>query len=411
MTAPPSALRRTVTAVLGLNRYPAGIRRPARRPAYPLGSRILAAVLGVQLPERPRPASASQRLDLAGQHPHHRTGIADVAPFGAGSTVAPWASAKEGRSWLVWVAGALATLLVGGLFSSATLVGSSPAEHFSPQSCAKGRLTVVGSTIFQPALEAAAADYERVCGDAEIRIEMMGSSAGLRSLQEEDDPDVRLVFSEGRNESYERTLKAHPIAVIPFNVVVNRTIDISSLTIQQLRDIYSGQTDNWRPAGGSDLGVRIISRDANSVTRAVFEEKVLGRSEPAASSDNCMKTPKDPGALVVRCEMATTSEVLDGVNRLPGAIGYAPLEATESGAYESVVPVRINGADPDIESIESGDYPFWTVEYAYTKGEPPADSVAGSFLAFLASPDGDVALDEHGYFPCTTVAEHICARS
>lgn len=406
MTAPPSALRRTVTAVLGLNRSPAGIRRPA----YPLGSRILAAVLGVQLPERPRPASASQRPDLAGQHPHHSTGIVDVAPLGAGSTVAPRAPAKEGRSWPAWVAGALATLLVGGLFSSATLVGSSPAEHFSPESCAKGRLTVVGSTIFQPTLEAAAADYERVCGDAEIRFGMTGSMAGLRSLQDEDNPDV-LAFSEGRNGSYERTLKPHPIAVIPFNVVVNRTIDISGLTIQQLRDIYSGETDNWRPAGGPNLGVRIISRDVNSGTRAVFEEKILGRSEPAASSDNCMTTPKDPGALVVRCEMASTPEVLDGVNRIPGAIGYAPLEATESGAYENVVPVRINGADPDIESIESGDYPFWTVEYAYTRGEPPADSVAASFLAFLASPDGEVALDEHGYFPCTTVAEHICARS
>jgi ABC-type phosphate transport system substrate-binding protein len=409
MTAPPSALRRTVTAVLGLNRSPAGIRRPARRPAYPLGSRILAAILGVQLPERPRPASASQRPDLAGHHPHHSTGIVGVPPPGTGSTMGPRALAKEGRSRLAWVAGALATLLVGGLFSSATLLGSSPADRLFPVSCAKGRLTVVGSTTFQPALEAAAADYERVCGNAEIHFDMRGSTEGLRSLQQEDNPGVRLAFSEGRNGSYEG-LKPHPIAVIPFNVVVNRTIDISGLTIQQLRDIYSGETDNWRTAGGPNLGVRIIGRHANSGTRAVFEEKILGRSEPAPSSDNCM-TPKDPGAPVVRCEMASTSEVLDKANRIPGAIGYAPLEATDSSAYENVVPVRINGAEPVIDTIESGDYPFWTVEYAYTRGDPPADSVAASFLAFLASPDGEVAHDEHGYFPCTTVAERICARS
>ncbi|MGW1494346.1 PstS family phosphate ABC transporter substrate-binding protein [Streptomyces sp. NPDC002402] len=405
MTAPPSVLRRTVTAVLGVNRSPAGIRRPA----YPLGSRILAAILGVQLPERPSQASASQRPEPAGQRPQHSTEIVDVAPPGAASTA--WqAPANQGRSRLAWVAGALATVLAGGLFSSVTLLGSSPADHFSAHSCAKGRLAVVGSTTLQSALEIAAADYERVCGDAEIRFDMRGSTEGLDSLQEEDNPGVRLAFTDGRNQGYEGRLNPHPIAVIPFNVVVSRTIDISGLTIQQLRDIYSGERDNWRLVGGPDLGVRIIGRGADSGTRAVFEEKILGRSEPALSSDNCT-TPREPGAPVVRCERASTSEVLDAVNRVPGAIGYAPLEAANAGAYENVAPVRINGTEPAIETIESGDYPFWTVGYAYTRGEPPADSIAASFLAFLASPDGEVALDEYGYFPCTRVAEHICARS
>jgi hypothetical protein len=68
-------------------------------------------------------------------------------------------------------------------------------------------------------------------------------------------------------------------------------------------------------------------------------------------------------------EVADPSLVLLRIkNSIPGTIGYAQI--SDAATYPNVERVKLDGADPDIGAVESGGYPFWTVEYLYTYGPP-----------------------------------------
>ena len=58
-----------------------------------------------------------------------------------------------------------------------------------------------------------------------------------------------------------------------------------------------------------------------------------------------------------------------------GAIGYVALSYLTGDA--GVSTLAIDGVEPTLENTYSGDYPVWTYEHMYTKGEP--DEVTKTF--------------------------------
>jgi phosphate transport system substrate-binding protein len=121
-------------------------------------------------------------------------------------------------------------------------------------------------------------------------------------------------------------------------------------------------------------------------------------SEPGFSSYNCVDKNAVRAATVIRCEAADTATLLQRVNTIPGAIGYAQI--SDAGAYANVERVKIGGWDPDIGAVERGAYPFWTVEYLYTYGEPARGTLAASFLDYFRSDTAKDILRSQAYTPC-----------
>ena len=83
-----------------------------------------------------------------------------------------------------------------------------------------------------------------------------------------------------------------------------------------------GRDHQLEQLGGPDLPVLLVSRDANSGTREVFQRRVLRRNEPANSSRDCANRD-DAEAPVVRCELDSTEQVLATVAGCPGRSGTA----------------------------------------------------------------------------------------
>ena len=54
------------------------------------------------------------------------------------------------------------------------------------------------------------------------------------------------------------------------------------------------------------------------------------------------------------------------------------------------------------DTIGSSAYPYREIEYAYTYGQPPADSLASSFLTYLSRGNGQDVIRTHGHIPCWT---------
>lgn len=274
-----------------------------------------------------------------------------------------------------------------------------------PMGCARGRLTVTGSTAFEPVLRELADKYEKACEGSRIDVDPHGSTAGVRELAErgaksgKSGSPALIALSDGPEPDGFPQLRESRVAVSLFRLVVNDRVPLKNPTLADVRRLYRGDIRNWKELDGPDLPVLLVSRDANSGTREVFQRRVLGRNEPAQSSRDCA-TKDDPQAPVIRCELDSTEQVLSAVGRLDGAIGYSELRSGTrlSGAHQ----LAIDSAVPSVDTIGTGTYPFREIEYAYTYGRPPADSLASSFLAYLSRGNGQDVIRTYGHLPCAT---------
>lgn len=274
-----------------------------------------------------------------------------------------------------------------------------------PLDCARGELRVTGSTAFDPVVRELADRYMKQCEGSTVRVETHGSTSGIRELAAggakagKSGAPALVALSDGPKPSGYPQLRETRVAVSLFSLVVNDKVPVRDLSLTDVRRIYRGEVRNWRQIGGPDLDILLISRDANSGTREVFQRRVLDRNEPAQSSRDCA-TKDDAWARVVRCELDGTDQVLDTVARLDGAIGYSELRAGSEPA--GLHRIAIDGATPSVDTIGDSSYPYREIEYAYTYGRPPADSLASSFLGYLSRGSGQDVISTHGHLPCAT---------
>ncbi|MFG2114428.1 substrate-binding domain-containing protein [Streptomyces sp. NPDC048718] len=273
-----------------------------------------------------------------------------------------------------------------------------------PMGCARGTLTVTGSTAFAPVVRDLARQYEKECEGATIVVDPHGSTAGIRQLAEQGaktsaGSPALLALSDGRKPAGYPQLREDPVAVSLYTVVVNDAVSLDDLTLADLRRLYRGDVTDWKQLGGPDLPVRIVSRGANSGTREIFQRRVLGRNEPANSSQNCVSRD-DPDARVLRCELDSTEQVLAAVARIPGAIGSTELRSGTS--LPGLHRIALDGRRPNVDEIGNSPYPYVEIEYVYTYGRPPADSLAAAFLTYLTRGGGQAVIGTHGHLPCAT---------
>jgi phosphate transport system substrate-binding protein len=279
-----------------------------------------------------------------------------------------------------------------------------------PIDCATGRLSVVGSTAFEPIVREAAESYRRQCPDASFAFDLRGSGEGLQALDAARESGT-LAFSDGAKPDGFPALLPRPLAFFLFTLVVNDDAGVQDLTLDQIHRIYRGSVTNWRDLGGNDEPVRLVSRNPGSGTRAAFQRHVLaGVREPGSNSDDCRD--RDPGspAGVVRCARDSTDDVLRAVASTPGALGYSELGA--ASGRTGLLPARIGGHPATVAEADHGTYPFWETEYGYTYGEPGASSLAASFLRYLTDQVGADIVRAHGDRPCGDLANpQLCHPS
>lgn len=280
-----------------------------------------------------------------------------------------------------------------------------------PVECATGELTLTGSTAFAPVLRGLAEEYEKDCADAEIRVDARGSSAGVNELatlgagSKKGSPAV-IAFSDGPGTSADPELVGHRVALSVFTLVVNDGVRPrgGTLTTDDVRRIYRGEITRWRQLDASlpDIPVVLVSRDADSGTRQVFQRTVLrGWEQVASTSLDCRRDDLST-ARVTRCELDSTEQVLAKVAELPGAIGYSELNLT--ARRTGLRRLALDGRAASVETLERGDatYPYYGAEYAYTYRRPPANSLADSFLAHVRRGTAQSVIRNHGHVPCET---------
>ncbi|WP_069163822.1 PstS family phosphate ABC transporter substrate-binding protein [Nocardia altamirensis] len=274
----------------------------------------------------------------------------------------------------------------------------------TPLECASGTLTVVGSSAFAPVIKEAAAQYGKRCTDAHFAFGFEGTERGLDRLAEggKDNPGL-LTISDGPKGTGYPTLVYRPLAVSLFTVIVNKDVGVQNLTADQIRLVYRDQVTNWREVGGPDLPVVLVNRNPGSGSRNTFERRLLdNRQQPERTHTSCTAIKGTVISAAQHCEVQVTADMLKAVGEIPGAIGYS--EFSEAVAAD-LPTVTINGVGAGRDAAMDRTYPFWGVEYAYSSGELPGDSLAASFVRFLTDQAGKDVLRAHGNTPCADLPD------
>ena len=164
-------------------------------------------------------------------------------------------------------------------------------------------------------------------------------------------------------------------------VVVHKDLPVKNITIQQLRDIYTGKITRWNQID-PNLPARDIvafSRNTASGTFEVFKEKVLGDEKMS------------PRVRMLESSMAE----LETVAKTPYSIAYFGVGYVD----QSVKVISVNGIMPTKQNILSGKYPLSRPLFIFidiTKGWPEEGPVA-EFLRFAMSKKGQELVEKAGF--------------
>ena len=251
------------------------------------------------------------------------------------------------------------------------------------QASVSGKITVTGSTTVLPIAQLAAESYMSKNSGADIKVSGGGSGVGVQAAGE-GTADLGMSSREVKDSEFQKypDMKVTVVAGDGIALIVNPSNTVSSLTLAQVKDIYSGKITNWSQVGGTSGGIVVVGRDAASGTREFFWEYVMGKGDFAK------------GML----EKNSNGAVKQTIVQTPGAIGYVGLGYIDA----DVKALRIkldNGTQvvASVSNVINGSYPISRSLYFLTKGEPKGLSKA--FTDFILSDEGQKIVEEEGFVP------------
>lgn len=241
------------------------------------------------------------------------------------------------------------------------------------------QLNISGSTAMQPLIEAIAEKYMHENTNATVHVNGGGSGNGINQVFSGvvDIGNSDVYAEEKIDKEQAEKLVDHKVCVVAMAAVVNNKVGVDGLTTDQLIDIFTGKIKNWSQVGGNDIEIVVINRPKSSGTRAVFNMYALDGNDEIESL-----TGDSNGAIK---QTVSTTE---------GAISYLAFSYLGD---DMVKPLKLNGVEPIVENVKTGDYNVWAYAHMYTLGEPNEGSK--NFIDYVKSENASDIISELGYIP------------
>lgn len=158
------------------------------------------------------------------------------------------------------------------------------------------------------------------------------------------------------------SFRLHVLAEDEIVPIVNAGNPVEELDWQQLTDLYSGTTRNWKDVGGPDRKVQVVTSHPASATREVVWETVMGKKVDYARDAKIVYATKK--------EMVLVAEEPGGVGAV--SAGFVQAYFAEAGREGDPIEIKVVRSKKIARPLA-----------IVTKGEPSAE--VAKLLAFLKS--------------------------
>ena len=220
------------------------------------------------------------------------------------------------------------------------------------------------------------------------------------------DADLILVTSPSQDELDAAAQAGVELEVIPvvdegFVFLTNKDNPVTSLTVDQIRDIYAGNTTNWKQVGGPDEPITAYQRQENSGSQTGMEDLVM------------QGTPMISAPMLSIETMNGLVDAIANFNGGSGSLGYSYYyyvtqmygDLAANPQLSTIKLMDVNGVQPSAETIRSGQYPLTTAYYIVINKNAAPDSPARILANAMLSHDGQQTAMETGYVPVDSSIE------
>ncbi len=175
-----------------------------------------------------------------------------------------------------------------------------------------------------------------------------------------------------------------------FVFFVHKDNPIESLTVEQIKGIYSGEITNWSQLGGNNEKIVPFQRNEGSGSQSMFL-RIMGNA-PVLEPN--MKTQVGSMGGIIE-------EVADYKNKT-SSIGFSFRYYVEGIIkHPDIKIIAIDGVAPTVENIKSNTYPFIAPVYAVTYEGNPKENVH-KLINWMLSDEGQYIIEQTGYVGVNT---------
>lgn len=237
------------------------------------------------------------------------------------------------------------------------------------------KVTVSGSTSVGPLMEKEAEKFKEENVGINVEINQLGSSAGIKDAIT---GTVQIGMSSRDLKEQEKAegLIEVEIAYDGIAIITNKSNKIKSLTMTQVKDIYTGKITNWKDVGGKDGAIVVVSREDGSGTRDAFQEIVGYTSE----------------------ELVKDAQIGDGSGNIKTtvsgnehAIGFISFEYID----DSINAVKIDDIEPTASNVKNDSYKV-SRPFLLVYKEDNLKENGNKLINFILSEEGQKIVEENG---------------
>ncbi|MEA5601847.1 PstS family phosphate ABC transporter substrate-binding protein [Nostoc sp. UHCC 0252] len=230
-----------------------------------------------------------------------------------------------------------------------------------------------------------------------------GSSSGIRMLLDgriDFAQSSRPLTDEEQAMAKERgfTLEQRQVGMDGIAVVVNPSLNVAGLTVDQLQQIYSGKITNWNQVGGPNLPITPLSQRPEDADTVILKGQALGSNVQYVYS---------------------TTEAVRQLSKIPGGVYYAsarsvifqcsvkalPLGSTSS---QLIPPYQEPMVSPEqcprqrnqlnTQAVKNGSYPIIANLFVIIKQNKGQEQQIGdAYAKLLLTDQGQRAIEQAGF--------------
>ena len=268
----------------------------------------------------------------------------------------------------------IATLLMGTMLIGSLAVGCGSSDGSGSQD--SNKITVSGSTSVGPVVEILGEDFTAKNEGISVEVQQIGSSAGIKNAIE-GTSQIGMASRDLKDEEKASGLKETQIAIDGIAVITNKNNEVKDLTLEQVKDIYTGKITNWKEVGGKDAPIVVVSREDGSGTRDGFQENVGFESE----------------------ELTKDAQISDGSGNIKSivegnenSIGYISFGYVD----DQVNSLTIDGVELTVENVKENKYAI-ARPFLLVNKEDKISEEGTKFIEFILSEEGQKIVEDKGF--------------